>query len=375
MHFYIDESGHTGPNLFDPNQPMLYYGLLSSKLNVDALAAGPLQTLRKKLGVSRLHATELGNEGLVEIAADLSKIQSNCDLHFDISRVAKPDHAIVSFFDQIFDSFMNPAMTYSGYWTPIRYVLLLKLAYLFDESLAKLAWEARLELNDQKSGALLIQVCEELIKRVPSLPDTRSIELITDTLRWAADNPDEISYNASNKKNRLAIMPNVIGFQFVLAGIINRLNKTKQKASRIVVDQQSQFNKSQNNLAEYYKAISSAPASLGPGMPKLDLRGMPVIPIEFLSSNDSPGLELTDIYLWIYRRIMEQGVLAPELLGLTQPLWKRSQWEELSLKGLEKRWTHFFMNLPEPTQEQLEQGRDLVAFDEARRRKAIGKDD
>jgi len=30
MFFYVDESGHTGTNLFDPNQPVLYYGVLSS---------------------------------------------------------------------------------------------------------------------------------------------------------------------------------------------------------------------------------------------------------------------------------------------------------------------------------------------------------
>lgn len=38
MFFYVDESGHTGPNLFDENQPILYYGVLSSKINLDAAA-------------------------------------------------------------------------------------------------------------------------------------------------------------------------------------------------------------------------------------------------------------------------------------------------------------------------------------------------
>ena len=66
MHFYIDESGHTGPNLFDPAQPMLYYGVLSSKVNVDVLAEERLKRLRTQLGVARLHAAELGN-GRLEI--------------------------------------------------------------------------------------------------------------------------------------------------------------------------------------------------------------------------------------------------------------------------------------------------------------------
>jgi hypothetical protein len=53
MYLYVDEGGHTGTNLFDPEQPMLYYGVLSSTRNV--------------------------------------------------YRVSKPNHAIICFFDQVFD--------------------------------------------------------------------------------------------------------------------------------------------------------------------------------------------------------------------------------------------------------------------------------
>ena len=149
MHFYIDEGGHTGPNLFDPAQPMLYYGVLSSKVNVDVLAEERLKRPRTQLGVARLHAAELGNGRLVQIVRELCELQLKLDLRFDIYRVAKPDHAIISFFDQVFDQGMNPAVTWTGYWTPLRYILLGKLASLFDERLAELAWEARLELNDE----------------------------------------------------------------------------------------------------------------------------------------------------------------------------------------------------------------------------------
>lgn len=37
MYFYVDESGQTGLELFDGNQPFLYYGVLSSKVNLDLL--------------------------------------------------------------------------------------------------------------------------------------------------------------------------------------------------------------------------------------------------------------------------------------------------------------------------------------------------
>lgn len=374
MHFYIDESGHTGPNLFDAAQPMLYYGVLSSKVNVDVLAEDRLKRLRAQLGVARLHAAELGNGRLVQIVGQLCDLQSKLGLRFDLYRVAKPDHAVISFFDQVFDQGMNPAVTWTGYWTPLRYILLGKLASLFDERLAALAWTARLELNDEKSEAMLVQVCQELVERAPSLPDARSIELITDTLNWAAANPAKISYNANTKKDRLSIMPNIIGFQSVMLGIAARLTKTERKASRIVVDQQSQFNKAQRTLADFYAAARSIQFASGPGLPEVSFKGMPTIPIEFSSSGSSPGLELTDVYLWVFRRAMEEEELAPELYSLVKPQLHRGRTDEISLNAMMKRWSEYFENIPEPTAQMLEDGKELIAFDEARRRKAIGKD-
>ncbi len=89
MFFFVDESGHTGTNLFDVNQPLLYYGVLSAKTNLDLLAAPYIKVARKKVGgVQRLHAAELGIGGLVAIADDLVKIQRKYQPRFDLYRVA-----------------------------------------------------------------------------------------------------------------------------------------------------------------------------------------------------------------------------------------------------------------------------------------------
>lgn len=50
MYFYVDETGHTGPKLFDPAQPVLSYGVLSSPENLDEVAEFELAVIRKKLG-------------------------------------------------------------------------------------------------------------------------------------------------------------------------------------------------------------------------------------------------------------------------------------------------------------------------------------
>lgn len=371
MYFYIDESGHTGPNLFDQEQPMLYYGVLSSKVNIDILAEERLKKLRQIIGVPRLHAAEMGNGGLVKIIDGLCEIQSKLDIRFDIYRVAKPDHAIISFFDQVFDQGNNPAMSWTGYWTPLRYILLGKLASLFDERIAEMAWNSRLETNDTKSEVLLAQVCNELLARVQELPDARSIELISDSLRWAAQNPAEIYYNAKTKKDRLSVMPNIIGFQSALLGIASRLKKTEKKASKIIVDQQSQFNKAQKTLAEFYAAARNVPFVSGLGLPEISFSGMPTIPIEFSSGRISPGLELTDLYLWIFKRAIENNELAPELYALVKTQLNRGQTGEISLNALMERWSKHFENIPEPTQDSLAAGKALMDIDEARRRNVI----
>lgn len=301
MHFYVDESGHTGLNLFDAEQPLLYYGCLSSHLDLDHEALDRLVHMRAKVGATRLHANVLGNGGLSVIAEDLADLQRCFGLQLGIYRVATPDHAIVCFFDQVFDSAMNPAITWTGYWTPLRYVLLIKLARLFNEDLAKLAWEARIEVNAPRAQAMLVRVCDGLMAQISQLPDERSQALVGDTLTWARNHPAEISFNVDDRKSVLQIAPNIIGFQLVMMGIARQIQATGTPAARIVVDRQPQFNKAQRTLADFYAAAGAKSIEMKapPGMPVLNFGGMPTVPIEFSGGSMSAGLELTDIYLCI----------------------------------------------------------------------------
>jgi hypothetical protein len=374
LYFYVDESGHTGPNLFDEDQPMLYYGVLSSKVNVDVVSEPLLKAMRKSLGVDRLHAAELGNAGIVLILPKLLQIQKQLDFKFDIYRVAKPDHAVICFFDQVFDSGTNEAMTWTGYWTPLRYMLLLKLASLFDEDLAKDAWEARISTDTNAATALLRRVCRALIERLDGLPDARSREIIGDVLAWAINHPEEISFNVSSKKDRLSITPNIVGFQSVMHGITARTKLAKKVAVKIVVDQQSQFNKAQKTLADFYASAATIDWVTGPGLPKMELKDMPQVPLTFSASNASAGLELVDINLWVFKRFLEDKQLAPELFALIKPQLNRGRTDEISLKGLKNRWTPYFMNMPElheMSDEQIERARVIRDLDETRRLAAV----
>lgn len=371
MYFYVDESGHSGPNLFDEQQPRLYYGTLCSPFDVDAVAAPTIHRLRSKLGVNRIHANEIGNEGLIEIANDLEILSKDLQLRVQLCTVLKPDHAVITFFDQIFDQGVNPANSFAGYWTPLRYPILFTIAKLFDEALAKRAWDARMQQNSSKANAEVTSICTILVARAERILDPRLKELITDSLRWAAANAGALSYNATSKTGRLSAMPNMIGFQSVLLAIASQLDKSKKQARRIVIDRQSQFNTSQKSLHEYYLALSKIPVFKETGLPELDLAGLPDVGLEFLGGDNCVGLELVDIYLWIARRVFENKPVSDKLKSFASRGLGDSIVNEVSLEALENRWMPWFAQLPNPTPEELRDSQKWREPDEEKRRKAV----
>lgn len=374
MFFYVDESGHTGSELFDATQPVLYYGVLSSDMNLDVLVEERLAPLRKRLGVDRLHAAQLGVGRLTTIADELVSMQKKFTLRFDLYRVNKPDHAVICFYDQVFDQAMNPAVTWTSYWTPLRYILLLKLASLFEEDDARLAWSARIDTNRARANEKLIAVCQRIAGRVDQLPDARSRQLIGDGLTWAAQNPDAIGYNVDHADDIKQISPNIIGFQSVMHGIAKRIVQRGKRASRIVVDRQSEFNKAQKTLSGFFAAASGMQGATGPGMPKISFAGMPKTPIEFAAGTDSAGLELVDVYLWIFKRLIDGKEMAAELMPLVYAQRHRGNTDEVSLRAIEARWERYFANMPpfeDMPPEQLEAAREIMDKEEARRQLAF----
>lgn len=376
MYFYIDESGQSGNNLFDKEQPWLYYGLLSSPYDLDDAVKNEILELRKKLSVDELHASELGISKLTTIINELDNIYQKFDINFDFFGINKSDYAIISFFDQVFDQGMNPAVPWTAYWTPLRYFLLVKLSCLFDEELSKKSWAARIEVNNKKAEQLLVEICNELLNRVYLLPDARSIEIITDALKWVIKNPSEIGFNVSSKRNKLEISPNLIGFQYVVLGICNRLKLHNFEATKIVVDKQSEFNNTQKQLIELYQKISviDEPIPLGDQfMPTMDLKSMPKIPIKIMSSDNSVGLEIVDVHLWIIKRFVDKNLLSNELRDFISSKFSNCYFDCMSLESISERWANWYINLPEPTEDELRKGREFKAKVEAMRKPFIVK--
>lgn len=378
MYFYIDESGHTGLNLFDVTQPTLYYGTLSSPSNLDIEAEDAVKNLRTILNVNRIHASQLGNGELVKIAPMLKQLAIDFNLVFDLHMVSKPDHAIIQFFDQTFDQGMNPAMSWTGYWTPLRYALLIQVALLFDESMIEKAWEARITTDDQEAENKLVNVCSSILSKVDRLPDARARELISDAMNWVITNPSEIGYNISSKAESHQISPNLVGFQSVLHRIATRSRESDTQASNIIVDQQLEFNKAQEWIHDLYRSTNNQVFSLGAvGMPEMNFEKFPSVPIVCTPGDKSAGLELVDVYLWIMKRIIEDKSIAPELEMLCKDQTdKGGSIDEISLLSINNRWLKYFASLPTPpdgyNHEETKARNNFFQKDEERRKSHVG---
>lgn len=347
MYYFVDESGNTGLHLFDPAQPLLYYGVLGARANLDVIAEPLLRGLRRELGVNRIHANELGVAKLTTIAARIEKFSQKNDLRFSVFTVNKVDHAVISYFDQVFDAGVNDAVSWNHYWTPLRYPLLFKVAHLFDDDIARAAWKARLERNPARCAAILHNVHSRLLANINRLPDARSREIIDGAIRWADANPDAISYGVGNYDTSLQISPNLIGFQSVLQGIGREATAMGQKVHKVTVDRQTEFNKAQAELAEIYQKLRGHKSSLGPGMPEFDYSTLPEIPPEYKPGDESPGLELVDVTLWTAKRMREGKPVSSELESLFRRQTRRGHSDEVSLAGLDRRW-RYLASLPPP---------------------------
>lgn len=371
MYFYVDESGQTGKNLFDDAQPVLFYGLLSSPCDLNETVRPFVEKMRHSLGVERLHAAELGNAGLARIASQLHTIQRKNRFHFDFFTIRKLDHALICFFDQVFDQGVNKAVPYAWYWTPLRFPLLFQLARLFDLSLTKKAWEARNSLSSERANIALVEICETLLRRLHIIDDPRGREILSDALRWAKQFPDEIQYNVHARNASDQISPNLIAFQSVLHGIYSRLEGSQAVASSIVVDRQSQFNKAQEWLADLYRDARGQVLPGGMGLPGMNLMHVPDIPITCTPGTENVGLELVDMYLWTIKRILEKKPVASELRELIATREHDIRTNEVSLKALHNRWMPYLNRLPMPSPEKLRLANEISAMDEVKRRKHV----
>ena len=360
MFFFIDESGNTGNNLFDTSQPLLCYGTLSSKLNPDILAKRDHARMVRKLGVTCLHASELGLSRLSQLAPALIRLQKRFEFRFDYWYMHKPTYALSTLFDAIFDYERNRALKWDKDRAPLALPVFRNLSLLCDEDVLKKAWSLRIANDiDRRSGeiAALLKDLHERCRASEMDPGTRA--LFDAALGFGIRSPQALDFGSSDKK---FYAPNAMGFQFVLSAIARRLREAKRKdAFSIKADRQWEFNSAQASAHDVLKRYSDVLAALGenerrmfvsqPFFEGVDAEDalrirMPRQGIEFVASESSAGLQIVDIYLWIMRRARSGTVVTGELKDLGRLVSKHACVESISPEGIEAGWSALQKKLP-----------------------------
>jgi len=302
---YSDESGHTGDNLFDPNQPYFYTGTLISSNNLDVTAARTYQEWLSGLSVSELHGQHIGVDGIARIAAGLITVlkQNNC--YFVLTILAKRYYAAISLAWLILDSDFNRGVGHYHSHTSLFHRM---LAINILQALTPREVEAFWSVYSKRDLPGFVKILDNLRVRIyDTFPDKRGREILLDALNWSSSHPEEVLWAKRNPRGSI----NVFALHYILDGI-REVTENKGIVYRFVHDEQKQFAKSLQETYEFAKNMRVTEREPILGTMKLDTDPIAICPIEFVASTSSIGVQLADILLWVKKRKLEEDVRLPE---------------------------------------------------------------
>lgn len=363
---YTDESGNTGLNLFDKNQPIFWTGTLVAYADVDSKYCSLHRELLALAGVTELHGAQLGFKGIGKIAGRVLHICREKKLHFLFGRVDKSFIAATKMFDLAFDSGTNKAMPTHAYAVKqLRLINTMHFIQLLEEEDLIEFWDLFQRRDSVRFGRLIGKIA----LKVPSSPyDARSKQILAEVLEWGAKNPAEVLDPFSESDS-----PNFIAF----TGLFGHLHELHEKHGGLIAcsvhDEQNQFMKS---FRRSYKLVSKWKHEDGPLTLISDIKALGSFDgeLEVKSSHESFGLQLVDVCLWLLKRVLDKGdEPTPECAELVDWLLRNSYLVRFDFGQLARtvaEGAKFVEGLP-LTDEQLAKGRRLLTEIEDARNKRL----
>lgn len=375
MYAYIDESGNTGANLFDQNQPVFLTAALMTKTNFDLIHRKDIKKICKKIDVKVLHSNELGIRKIEEVALDLLKIFKKADGRVFLARVVKIDLAATKLFDTIFDSGENLSVAWHIYNSkPLRLLLVIKVASLLNKQILKEFWGSLMDKNQSRAYDKFKKVLHEILVQAESLPDKRSREIVKEAVVWAINNPEAIHLHINARIHKYGHLPNIAIFPQLLNGIDLVSQKWNRPVREIIHDRQSQFG---HTLTTWHNIVSNAkPETIKLlGGEEHTLRKVFGSKFTMSNSDESVGIQLIDTILWLFKKIQSNEGIPNNCSKLMNHVCRKGMYGEISLKGIYSYVADFFDKLEkEPiSDDQLVKAQELLDFAECRRKEKMRK--
>lgn len=310
---YTDESGNTGDDVFNVEQPDFYTLTLISKEDLNVLAAPHVVRWCQDLGVTELHGNELGVGRLEQIAESMLAFFMDVRPLFVVTVVEKRHLVTMKLFDLIFDSGMNEAVSSVHYFNRF-----FRLA-LADVVADHLSPKAQLDFWRSFAGqdsAGLAEILRRLRWNIENrCQDVRARQLILDAIDWAARNIGVfVEYPRGPEDS-----PNVVAFGLLLHGLQQILEAAGLRVARFVHDEQNQFAKAFAWLHEWVRKgrlVEKEPLLF----PELVEGSAYDCPLTMEASHTEPALQLTDVLLWLTVRSLKGKHLPSRCESLLMPL-------------------------------------------------------
>jgi Protein of unknown function (DUF3800) len=334
LYAYIDETGNTGAKLLDQDQPLFVTAALITRSDFDQRFGSEVRACAASLGLSEIHANQLGVGSIDEIARDLLKIIRKAGPAFFLARVEKRYVLAAKIFDTLFDSYENKAVAWHIYnIRPLRITMVFKIASLLDDVLSEQFWDALMDKSDDRARSKMSLFCSALDARASNIEDQRSREIVSTALKWAASNPEALEFVNADKRGRKGHLPNMVGFGNLLAGIERQSNVWKRPVDVIKHDRQHEFEQSIKFWHEMYSNARDDVVRLPLGE-KMVLRKVFGSRLEMTVAKDSVGIQIIDIILWLFARSLRGGVIPTHCQALLNYVYGRAYQDDFSFAGV-----------------------------------------
>lgn len=363
MYAYIDETGNTGTNLFDPVQTNFLNAAMLCKFDFDSVFRDRVRKIAQNAGVNYLHGNVLGTEGIESIAGSIIELIEFSEVCFCFAIAKKQDIAYMKFFDAIFDPGENQAASFHTYnISSLRFLLLLKFVHIVEEEDATHFWEAMMSRPSPEAERKAVSAIENTIQRIHKLSDARSKQLIGDTLLWAKCNIAEFSIWTKRKQIRYGHLPNIFTFPALLAHMDDIGTRLGCRIDKITHDQQSQFGQTLLDWHALFEGFDEPKRIFHFGDTRINFADIRDSTFEMVDSRESPGLQIIDIVAWSFARALSEKPIGQKTTEMLDVCLVPDYIYEMSLGKIERELKLTFQlleNLP-LSEEQVIEGTQFL---------------
>lgn len=336
IHCYMDESGNTGGNLFDPAQPFFYVGAVIATFDFDKKYPSILRDIARAGGQEDFHANALGMEKLRPHLPALQALIKRENIRFYIARVEKSHLVLAKFIDVFLDPYENRAAPWHVYNTiEMRFLMMFNLNSIVSEEARMLFWAALMDGNESDAIENLRKSIALVRAELASCPEQRTREIIGQALEWAQSNLEAIRFFSKSKRYRVPHFPNLVAFPEMLAAFDQVAEYHSQVVGEIKHDRQCEV---EAVLRDWHKLFANASDEMinifGEAR---KLRVVPESSFVIASSKDSAGIQLIDLVLWLERQRLEGRGIPEETKALLGRVERNAEFFDMSVAYTRKR--------------------------------------